>query len=113
MRSIRRTTPVATALLAMGLPAVAAAQGPSLNINAYAELIYQRFDYGPNQNLPNGSEPDSRAEVDLRRFNLSFTSKIDETLTFDVEIEFEQLSIRPFANQIDHGRTSKSVPRNT
>lgn len=85
-----RTLPsIAFALIQMGTAGAAQGQGPAFNINAYGELLYQSFDYGPNQNLPNGSEPDSRAAMDLRRFNLSFTSIFDEGLTFDVEIEFE------------------------
>ncbi len=82
---------MAFASIQIGLAGSAEAQGASrsLNINAYGEILYQRFDYGPNQNLPNGSKPDSRATMDLRRFNLSFTSVFDEGLTFDVEIEFE------------------------
>ncbi len=88
---VRALPSMAVALIQIGMASSVRAQGasPSLNINAYGEVLYQRFDYGPNQNLPNGSEPDSRATMDLRRFNLSFTSVFDEGLTFDVEIEFE------------------------
>lgn len=88
---LRAFASMAFALVHIGLASSAQAQGPapSLDIDAYGEILYQRFDYGPNQNLPNGSEPDSRATMDLRRFNLSFTSVFDEGLTFKVEIEFE------------------------
>ena len=89
LAGVRALPALTLALFQLGLTGAAQGQGPAFNINAYGELLYQYYDYGPNQNLPNGSEPDSRALMDLRRFNLSFTSIFDEGLTFDVEIEFE------------------------
>lgn len=84
--------PTALALVAAsGLASAASleAQAPSVTISSYGEILYRRFGYGPNQNLPNGSEPDSRAEMDVRRFNLAFTSIFGDGLTFDAEVEFE------------------------
>ena len=89
LAGVRALVAMALALIQLGIACAAQAQSPAFNINAYGEFLYQYYDYGPNQNLPNGSEPDSRALMDLRRFNLSFTSTFDEGLTFDVEIEFE------------------------
>jgi hypothetical protein len=76
---------------ASGLASAASveAQAPSVTISSYGEFLYQHFDYGPNQNLPDGSEPDSRAEMDVRRFNLALTSIFGNGLTFDAEVEFE------------------------
>lgn len=77
-------------LAALSATASAGAEAQSVfGIDGYGEFLYQRYDYGPNQNLPNGSEPDSRATIDVRRFNLEFYTVFGDDIAFEVEIEFE------------------------
>ena len=87
MTSLRLPVPVLAAALALA-PAAASGQR-TFEIEGYGEFLYQRYDYGRNQNRLNGSEPDSRATIDIRRFNLEFQSEFGEGLAFEVEIEFE------------------------
>ncbi|MEM7417276.1 MAG: hypothetical protein AAF389_17365 [Gemmatimonadota bacterium] len=87
MKRLRTAGLFAAVVLFADRPALAAQD--LFTIDGYGEFLYQRFDYGPNQNLPNGSEPDSRAATDIRRFNLGFESRFTDDLTFSLEVEFE------------------------
>lgn len=58
--------------------------------NGYADILYSHFNFGPDQKSgANGSPEDDRAIVDLQRFVLGLGYDFDESLTFQVEIEFE------------------------
>lgn len=62
----------------------------SLKIGGYGSLVYSHFDYGPDQKSgENGSPPDSRAIVDLRRFILELECAFPSEFELEVEIEFE------------------------
>jgi len=63
-----------------------------LTLSIYGNILYQHYDYGPNQRATNGgSKDDSRAIIDVPKFVLAPTFYIDSTLYIDSEIEFEHL----------------------
>lgn len=67
------------------------AQKNNFKIGGYGEILYQHFNYGPNQNRPTGSENDSRAIIDVPRFVLMFGYHFTDDISFETEIEFEHL----------------------
>ena len=67
------------------------AQKNNFTIGGYGEVIYQHYNYGPNQNRPTGSEADSRAIMDVPRFVLEFGYFLSDDIEFKTEIEFEHL----------------------
>ncbi len=66
-------------------------QKNDFSIGAYGELLYQHFNYGPNQNRPTGSEKDNRAIIDAPRLVLEFKYNLSDDIIFKTEIEFEHL----------------------
>ncbi|MCB1183338.1 hypothetical protein KDM41_07880 [bacterium] len=76
--------------LAIAVPALAQDPVSGLHLSGYADLLYARFDYGPDQKSgENGSPPDDRAIMDLQRFVLGVGYEFDPTLVFAAEIEIE------------------------
>ncbi len=61
-----------------------------LYFTGYADILYSHYNFGPDQTSgANGAPEDSRAIMDLQRFVLGMGYDFDETLTFQVEVEFE------------------------
>ena len=61
-----------------------------LIFTGYADILYAHYDYGPDQaSGQNGAPEDDRAIMDLQRFVLGMGYDFDQTLTFQVEVEFE------------------------
>lgn len=59
---------------------------------SYGYIVYQHFDYGPNQKATtSGSTEDSRAIVDIPKFVLAPKFYISPDFYIDSEIEFEHL----------------------
>ena len=62
------------------------------SLSSYGEMLYQHFDYGPNQRAtPQGSKKDSRAIIDIPRFILEAKYNFLPDLFVNSEIEFEHL----------------------
>lgn len=75
-------------------PALATAAEPApvqgIRIRGYGEMLYSRYDFGPDaRSGPNGAPADSRAELDLERLVLELTYTFEPGLDFEVEVEFE------------------------
>jgi hypothetical protein len=67
-------------------------QFKKIKFGGYGEILYRHFDYGPNQRASTtGSLPDSRAEVDIPRFALTFESYFTDDIYLEAEVEFEHL----------------------
>jgi len=67
-------------------------QSKKIKFGGYGEILYRHFDYGPNQRASTtGSLPDSRAEVDIPRFALTFESFFTDDIYLEAEVEFEHL----------------------
>ncbi|HEY7727778.1 MAG TPA: hypothetical protein VID50_04940 [Candidatus Eisenbacteria bacterium] len=61
-----------------------------LRIEAYGDLRYSHFDYGPDQKSgDHGSPPDSRAIIDLPILAAEVEYRMDRGLTLEAEVEFE------------------------
>jgi len=64
-------------------------EGP-LSFRGYGEVLYSRYNFGPNQRSgENGSPADKRSIMDLVRFVTEIGYDFDESLRFETEIEFE------------------------
>jgi hypothetical protein len=77
-------------------PAAAAEAGAKrgedsrLRIEAYGDVRYSRFDYGPDQKSgDHGSPPDNRATVDLSHLAAELEFQMDHGVTLEAEVEFE------------------------
>ncbi len=63
-----------------------------LTLTVYGNVLYQHFDYGPNQRATTtGSKDDSRAIIDVPKFVVSTAFYFDSTFYIDSEVEFEHL----------------------
>ena len=63
-----------------------------LTLTVYGNVLYQHFDYGPNQRATTtGSKDDSRAIIDVPKFVVATAFYFDSTFYIDSEIEFEHL----------------------
>lgn len=63
-----------------------------VTLSVYGNILYQHFDYGPNQRATTtGSKDDSRAIIDVPKFVLAPAFYFDSTFYIDSEIEFEHL----------------------
>ena len=68
------------------------AQEKKLKFGTYGEILYQHYDYGPNQKLlPTGSKSDSRAIFDVPRFVFNMEYNLSDDIYFEAEVEFEHL----------------------
>lgn len=65
------------------------AQSGLFEIEAYGDILYKYYNYGPNQNKPSGSGEDSRAITDIPRLVLEFKYHFTPEWKFTTEIEFE------------------------
>ena len=86
------TAAVAGMALAAGLTTTARAfaQSPRFSLEAYGDVRYSHFDYGPDQKTgDNGSPPDSRAETDLAFFVTEMKYWFSPKLYVESEIEYE------------------------
>lgn len=67
-------------------------QPKKIKFGGYGEILYRHYDYGPNQRASaTGSLEDSRAEVDIPRFALTFESYFTDDIYLEAEVEFEHL----------------------
>ena len=92
MRAARalRLAVAALLLAACGVTSAAAQNAPRFILRAYGDVLYSRFDYGPDQKSgPNGSPPDDRALVDLARFVTEMAYFFTPKLYVEAEIEYE------------------------
>jgi hypothetical protein len=63
-----------------------------LTLSIYGNVLYQHFDYGPNQRAAiTGSKEDDRAIMDVPKFVVAPAFYFDSTFYIDSEIEFEHL----------------------
>lgn len=63
-----------------------------VTLSIYGNILYQHFDYGPNQRATTtGSRDDNRAIIDIPKFVLAPAFYFDSTFYIDSEIEFEHL----------------------
>lgn len=63
-----------------------------VTLSIYGNILYQHFDYGPNQRATTtGSKDDNRAIIDIPKFVLAPAFYFDSTFYIDSEIEFEHL----------------------
>ncbi len=68
------------------------AQEKELELGVYGEILYQHFDYGPNQRVsPTGSLSDNRSIVDIPRFVFQMEYWFSNDIYFEAEVEFEHL----------------------
>lgn len=85
---------VALAVLVLAASAARATEGDEkayrFIMSGYGDVVYSRFDYGPDQKSgPNGSPPDHRAVVDLAFFTTELEYYFRPSLYVEAEIEFE------------------------
>lgn len=67
-------------------------QAKKLKFGGYGEILYQNFDYGPNQRLlPTGSKNDNRSIVDIPRVILKMEYNFTDDIYLETEVEFEHL----------------------
>lgn len=67
-----------------------AEEAPGLEVNAYGDIRYSHFDYGPDQKSGDyGSPPDSRAIIDLPHVSLEAEYRLHNDLALEGELEFE------------------------
>lgn len=88
------TSRLLAGVLLVALPACVTAAEPAaaegIRIRGYGEMLYSRYDFGPDaRSGPNGAPADSRAELDLERLVLELTYTFEPGLDFEVEVEFE------------------------
>ena len=84
----------AITIVALNLLSLTNAQNNNrkLALDFYGNMIYQHFDYGPNQRATiTGSKDDDRAILDIPNFTISPTFYFDKDFYLDAEIEFEHL----------------------
>lgn len=63
--------------------------GWSLSLGGYADLQLGWFDFGLNQNLEGGAQPDSRLVFDTARFVLELEATMPLGFEFEAEVEIE------------------------
>jgi len=62
------------------------------SISSYGEMLYQHFDFGPNQKATlQGSKPDNRGIIDIPRVLIGLEYNFLPDLSIEAEIEFEHL----------------------
>ncbi len=62
----------------------------SFAIEAYGEILYSQYDYGPNQRAtPTGSIDEHRGEFDIPRFVMEFAYHFNDRFEVEAEIEYE------------------------
>ncbi len=67
-------------------------ESKKFTLSVYGNVLYQHFDYGPNQRATtNGSKDDNRAIIDVPKFVVATAFYFDSTFYIDSEIEFEHL----------------------
>jgi hypothetical protein len=89
----------AVVLISLGYPGAARraiAEDPRteethrIKIEAYGDVRYSHFDYGPDQKTgDHGSPPDNRAIVDLPILAAEFELHLDHDISIESEVEFE------------------------
>jgi hypothetical protein len=79
-------------ILCLYFPKNTFSQERHFSLESYGYVVYQHFDYGPNQKAtPLGSLKDSRAIIDVPKFVLAPEFYFSPDLFVDCEIEFEHL----------------------
>lgn len=65
-------------------------EGTKFSVSSYGEILFQHFDYGPNQKATlQGSKDDHRAIIDIPRLILGLKYNFLPDLYVETEIEFE------------------------